>query len=44
VANGLDLLKLPVRQRAGVMQKPPNQSRFTVIDVADNDNSKGVSA
>jgi hypothetical protein len=43
-ANGLDLLELPVRQRPGVMQKPANQSRFTVIDMADYDNPKGVSA
>src|SRR5208337_1519245 len=43
-ANGLDLLELPFRQRAGVMQKPANQSRFTVIDMADYDNPKGVSA
>jgi len=26
------------------MQKPSNQSRFTVIDMADYDNPKGVSA
>jgi len=26
------------------MQKPANQSRFTVIDMADYDNPKGVSA
>lgn len=43
-ADRLDLFEFPFRQRAGVMQKPAHQSRFSVIDVAHNDNTERVSA
>src|SRR6185312_17321800 len=33
---------LALRQRAGVVQQPPDQGRLAVIDVADNGNGKGA--
>jgi hypothetical protein len=35
----LNLFEFTVGQRAGVMQKAPYQGRFSVIDVADDDDA-----
>jgi hypothetical protein len=43
LANRLDLLKLPIRQRTGIMQQTSDECRFSMIYMADNDDTEGVS-
>jgi hypothetical protein len=39
LANCLNLFEFTIGQRAGIMQKAPYQGRFSVIDVADDDDA-----
>jgi hypothetical protein len=43
-ANGLNLFEFTFRERTRVMQKPAYQGRFSMIDVANDDNPERVSA